>query len=337
MIVMGIESSCDECSVALVRDGKEILGQIIATQIELHKPFEGVVPELASRKHLEWIVPTYTQAMVAAGLTLSQIDGIAVTSRPGLTGSLQVGLSFAKGMAWVTGLPWVTVDHIRAHLYAPQLENTIEYPFIGLLVSGGHSIISRVDAFDTMTVLGASIDDAVGEAFDKVAKHYGLGYPGGKVIDDLARTGDAHAFNFPHPNLYKGDHPYDVSYSGLKNAVINQTETFWNGKSEKNLANIAASFERVAIDILVKRALKASIDQNIPRIVAGGGVAANSWLRQRLAAETQVKTYFPSMELCSDNAAMIAGIGYHMLLRGDRAGLRENVSARVQGFRKAYP
>lgn len=337
MIILGIESSCDECSVALVRDGQEILGQVIATQIELHKPYNGVVPELASRKHLEWIVPTYNQALAEAGLTLAELDGIAVTSRPGLTGSLQVGLSFAKGLAWICGLPWVTVDHIRAHLYAPQLENRIEYPFIGLLVSGGHSIICRVDGFDAITVLGASIDDAVGEAFDKVAKHYGLGYPGGKAIDDLARTGNPQAFNFPHANLYKGNHPYDVSYSGLKNAVINQLDTFWDGKSEKNLANIAASFERVAIDVLVKKALKAAVDQGLTRIVAGGGVAANSWLRQRLQLESNIQSFFPSLELCSDNAAMIAGIGYHMLLRGDRAGLRENVSARVQGFRKAYP
>lgn len=337
MIVLGIESSCDECSLALVRDGREILGQVIATQIELHKPYDGVVPELASRKHLEWIVPSYRAALADAGLGLRDVDAVAVTNRPGLAGSLQVGLSFAKGLAWAAGLPWVGVDHIRAHLYAPQLEREVPYPHVGLLVSGGHSIICRVDGPQDMAVLGASIDDAVGEAFDKVAKHYGLGYPGGKAIDDLARGGDPRAYDFPHPHLYKGEHPYDVSYSGLKNAAVNQAEQFWDGRSERSLANLAASFQRVAVDILVKKALKACRELGLPRLVAGGGVAANSYLRARLAAEDGVEAVFPPLELCSDNAAMVAGLGYHQLARGERSSWRETVSPRVDGFRKSYP
>ncbi len=337
MTVLGMESSCDECSVAIVQDGKQIVSQVIASQIELHKPYNGVVPELASRKHLEWISGVFRQAFRESGLSWSNIQGIAVTNRPGLTGSLQVGLSFAKALAWARHLPFIAVDHILGHLYAPQLETAIEYPFIGLLVSGGHSIICRLDAPDELTVLGASIDDAVGEAFDKIAKHYGLGYPGGKVIDDLARRGDAHAFNFPHPNLYKGHHPYDVSYSGLKNAVVNQLEQFHNGIAEKSLENIAASFERVAVDMLVRRAIKATQDQGLTRMVIGGGVAANTYLRQSLAKVAGIQCFFPSLALCADNAAMIAGIGNYMLEKGLRSTYSENASPRVAGFRKAYP
>jgi N6-L-threonylcarbamoyladenine synthase len=337
LIILGIESSCDECSVALVEDGRRIISQVVATQIELHRPYDGVVPELASRKHLEWIGSVYRQALHESGSGIERVDAIAVTNRPGLAGSLQIGLSFAKGLAWTRSLPLVGVDHILGHLYAPQLERAIEYPFLGLLVSGGHSIICRMDAPDELTVLGASIDDAVGEAFDKVAKHYGLGYPGGKAIDDLARRGDPQAFNFPHPNLYKGNHPYDVSYSGLKNAVVNQLSQFRRDGASDTIENIAASFERVAVDILVRRVVKAARDQKLTRIVAGGGVAANSYLRQSLAAERGLQAFFPSLALCADNAAMIAGIGHWLVVKGVRSGLDENVSPRVAGFRKAYP
>lgn len=337
MIVLGVESSCDECSVALVRDGREILGHVIATQIEIHKPYEGVVPELASRKHMEWIVPVFRDALKQAGMGADAIEGVAATDKPGLAGSLQVGFCFAKSFAWSRGLDFVGVNHIQAHLYAPLMERTLDYPFLGLLVSGGHTIICKVNGIDDFEVLGASIDDAVGEAFDKVAKHYGLGYPGGKVIDQLARTGDPQAFQFPYPNLYKGNHPYDVSYSGLKNAAVNQLDIFWNGKSEKTMENIAASFERIAVDTLVKKTVKAAEDYGLKTIVAGGGVAANSYLRQKLGSLPGVDVYFPPMVLCADNAAMIAGLGYHLLIRGDRSGWGANISPRVSGFRKSYP
>jgi len=337
MLVMGVESSCDECSVAVVEDGKHILSNEIATQIDFHRPFNGVVPEIASRMHTEWIMTVAENALEAARVTMDDIDGIAVTNRPGLVGSLLVGLNFAKGLAFSRGIPFVGVDHIRAHLYAPHLEYEIEYPYLGLLVSGGHTVISKVEDFDTIKVMGATIDDACGEAFDKVAKHYELGYPGGVAIDNLSREGNPDAFHFPDPSLHKGEHRYDVSYSGLKTAVINQLDQFWDGHSPKTEANIAASFQKAAIEMLMKRVRRAVEDTGIRRIVAGGGVAANSLLRQELVEMENIEAIFPSMKLCTDNAAMIAGIGYHYLLRGERSELNLNAFPRVKRFKKVYP
>lgn len=339
MLVMGIESSCDECAIAIVEDGRRILSNEIASQIDIHRPFDGVVPEIASRMHTEWIMSVAGKALQSAGLGLDQLDGIAVTNRPGLVGSLLIGLNFAKGLALARGIPFVGVDHIRAHLYAPHLEYEIGYPYLGLLVSGGHTVISRVEDFDTIKVMGATIDDACGEAFDKVAKHYQLGYPGGVAIDKLAQTEGANpaAFAFPDPSLHKGTHRYDVSYSGLKTAVINQLDQFWDGKSEKSPENIAASFQRAAIDMLVKRIKRAVTDTGLNRIVAGGGVAANSLLRSRLENMDGVEAIFPSMGLCTDNGAMIAGIGYHYLKRGEHSDFNLNAYPRVKRFRKTYP
>jgi N6-L-threonylcarbamoyladenine synthase len=229
------------------------------------------------------------------------------------------------------------VDHILAHLYAPHLEREIAYPYLGVLVSGGHTIIAKVVRHDKMQVLGTTIDDACGEAFDKVAKYYGIGFPGGVAIDKLARAGDPRAFRFPHPVLNKGEAFYDVSYSGLKTAVIHQLNQFWNGSSERSLANIAASFQRAAIDILVDRALSAARDTGLCRIVAGGGVAANSYLRQRMAAEKGLETIFPSLALCTDNAAMVAGLGFHLLRDGVVSDFSLNAEARVPLFKRAYP
>ncbi len=323
--------------MALVVDGKAIRSHVIATQIEFHRRFNGVVPEIASRMHTEWILPVYRQTLDESGMGSSDIDGIAVTSHPGLSGSLLVGLSFAKGLAATLGVPFVATDHILSHLYAPQLVEDIEYPFLGLLVSGGHTLICRMDSCDDLTVLGTTIDDACGEAFDKVAKYYGFGYPGGVVVDRLARTGDARAANFPDPSLHKGDHRYDVSYSGLKTAVINQLDQFWNAGYEQSRENIAAAFEKAAIDMLVKRLLRAASDTGIRRIVAGGGVAANTYLRQVLAAREDLEIHFPPLELCTDNGAMVAGFGYHYLKAGMSSDWSENVSARVSRFRRRYP
>ena len=337
MKVLGIETSCDECSIAVVENGRHILSSIVATQIDIHRPFMGVVPEIASRTHTEWIRDTFTETLHRGELALEDLDGIAVTSRPGLVGSLLVGLSFAKGLALALGIPYTTVNHVKAHLYAPQLEREISYPFLGLLVSGGHTMICRVDGVDDIRVMGTTIDDACGEAFDKVAKYYDMGYPGGVAIDRLAQTGNPQAFAFPGPNLHKGDHRYDVSYSGLKNAVINQIDQFWDGVSEKSLENIAASFQKRAIDILVKRLLRAVEDTALDRVVVGGGVAANSYLRSSLADVRGLEVLFPSLELCTDNGAMIAGLGYHYLKEGRISPLSEAASARVEGFRKTYP
>ncbi len=337
MKILGIESSCDECSASVVEDGKHILSNVIATQIDFHRVYNGVVPEIASRLHTEWITSVVRRSLEECGLALEAIDGIAVTNRPGLVGSLLVGVSFAKGMALALDKPLIGVDHIRAHLFAPHLEYEISYPYLGVLVSGGHTVISKVDGFDDITVMGTTIDDACGEAFDKVAKYYELGYPGGVAIDRLSEQGDPHAFNFPDPSLHKGDHRYDVSYSGLKTAVINQLEHFRNGESAMSKENIAASFQKAAVMMLVKRVKRAVKDTGLRTIVAGGGVVANSLLRKELKNIDRTTVLFPSRVLCTDNAAMIAGIGYHYFMRGDQSSLALNASARVDAFRKKYP
>lgn len=337
MIVLGVESSCDECAAAVVEDGRRIRSNVVATQEELHRPFYGVVPEIASRRHIETIQPVVARALADAGLEAGGVDALAVTFRPGLIGSLLVGLSFVKGLALALDRPFVGVDHVLAHLYAPHLEGEIGYPYLGLLVSGGHTLIARVEDFDRIQVLGTTIDDACGEAFDKVAKFYDLGFPGGVAIDRLARQGNPEAFRFPWPRLHKGDHPFDVSYSGLKTAVVNQLEQFRNPKYPKTPENIAASFQKAAVDILVDRLLKASRHTGLDTIVAGGGVAANSYLRRRLGEERGLRVIFPSLKLCTDNAAMVAGLGYRLLAAGRRDGLELNAEARVPGLRRAYP
>ena len=337
MIVLGVESSCDECAAAVVEDGRRILSNIVATQEELHRPYYGVVPEIASRRHIESIQPVVALALGEAGLEPGGVDALAVTCRPGLIGSLLVGLSFVKAMALALDKPFVGVDHVLAHLYAPHLEGEIEYPYLGLLVSGGHTLIATVESFDRIQVLGTTIDDACGEAFDKVAKFYDLGFPGGVAIDRLAQRGNDKAFRFPWPSLHKGDHPFDVSYSGLKTAVVNQLEQFRDPKWPRTPENIAASFQKAAVDILVDRLLKAVRHTGLTTIVAGGGVAANSYLRRRLAGERGLRVIFPSLKLCTDNAAMVAGLGYRLLASGRRDDLSLNAEARVPGLRRAYP
>ena len=212
MKILGIETSCDECAAAVVEDGGRVLGNVVASQIEEHRPYYGVVPEIASRKHLEWIVPVVKECLEQAGLSAADCDAVAATYRPGLIGSLLVGLSFGKGLAAALKKPFIGIDHVEAHLYAPRLEREIPYPYVGVLVSGGHTMISLVRGEDELEVLGTTIDDACGECFDKVAKHYDFGYPGGAAVDRLAQKGDPRAFHFPKPSLHKGDHTYDVSY-----------------------------------------------------------------------------------------------------------------------------
>ncbi|MDD3942017.1 MAG: tRNA (adenosine(37)-N6)-threonylcarbamoyltransferase complex transferase subunit TsaD [Sphaerochaetaceae bacterium] len=337
MKVLGIETSCDECSVAVVEDGRNILSNVVATQIELHTPYQGVVPEIASRLHTEWISQVVRSALDKASMRTTDVDAVAVTNRPGLLGSLLVGVNFAKAFAATLDVPFIGIDHIRAHLYASQIEQPLEYPYLGVLVSGGHTVICKVNGYDAIEVLGTTIDDAIGEAFDKVAKHHGFGYPGGVVIDRLAKEGDPMAFLFPGPALQKGDHPYDVSYSGLKTAVINQLDQFWNGTSEKSPQNIAASFQRTAVGILMKRVRRALLDTGLKRLAAGGGVAANSLLRSELKKLEGIEVAFPSMKLCTDNGAMIAGLAYRYLADGITSDLDITASARVTAFKKSYP
>ena len=318
MTILGIETSCDECSAAVVVDAKEILSNVIATQIELHKPYQGVVPELASRLHTEWIEQVVDAAISKAGITKEVLDAVAFTNRPGLLGSLLVGVNFAKCFASTLGIPYLGIDHIRAHLFASQIENPLEYPYLGVLVSGGHTVICKVNSYDDVDVLGTTIDDAIGEAFDKVAKFYDLGYPGGVVIDRLSQNGDANAFAFPGPTMDRDKHPYDMSYSGLKTAVINQKDRFLNPGCEDTKENIAASFQRQAVNILMKRVRLALKDTGLKRVSAGGGVAANSLLRKELK-ELEKGGYtvtFPSLKLCTDNGAMVAGLAYNYFKDG---------------------
>jgi N6-L-threonylcarbamoyladenine synthase len=334
MLVLGIESSCDECAAAVVEDGTRIVSDVVATQIPFHAEWQGVVPEIASRKHTEWVSGVVRKALDEAGIPPSGLDAVAVTSRPGLVGSLLVGICFGKSLAWSLGKPLIGINHILAHLYAPQLERKVDYPFLGLLVSGGHSIIARVDDFDRIEVLGATIDDAVGEAFDKVSKFYGFGYPGGAVIDRLAEKGDETAFAFPRPSLHKGEHRYDLSYSGLKTAATRQLEQYRRAGVEESPENIAASFRKAAVDLLLDRLLKAAADTGLRTIVAGGGVAANSYLRRVLGAHAGLDVRFPPLSLCGDNAAMVAGIGYRYLARGESSGFELNASARVPLYKR---
>jgi len=356
MNVLGIESSCDECAAAVVVDGKKILSNVVATQIPFHATYNGVVPEIASRKHTEWINVVVQEALDKASLKPADINAVAATAQPGLLGSLLVGMSFAKAFAWARSIPFIAVDHMLAHLYAPQLEHPnfdpagFAYPFLGLLVSGGHSFICRADNFDDITILGATIDDAVGEAFDKVSKHYGFGYPGGAIIDKLARGGDPNTFNFPLPSLHKGDHKYDMSYSGLKTAAVNQLDKFYTGKGGRKIEpqdadnpgdyapeDIAASFQKTAVDILLRSLFRVVEDTGLTTIVAGGGVAANSYLRATLAGRSDLTCIFPPFELCGDNGAMVAGIAYCYLSRGEQSSLRATASARVKSFKRRYP
>ncbi len=334
MLVLGIESSCDETAAAIVEDGKKIISNVVATQIPFHQIYKGVVPEIASRKHAEWILPVVRQALTEANLTMEQIDAVAATNRPGLMGSLLVGFTFGKTLAWSTKKPFVAVNHMLGHLYAAHLDSDIEYPYLGLLVSGGHSIICKVNGFDDLEVLGTTVDDSVGEAFDKVAKFYDLGYPGGVIIDNLAKKGDAKAASFPVPKLDEKEHRYDMSFSGLKTAVIHQCDMFWNEGYEHSVENMCAAFQETACKTLISRLFRAIDDTGIKTVVAGGGVAANSRLRQLLAERTDIKCIFPPLKLCGDNGAMIAGVAYQMLKRGDRDGWNTTTCARIPQFKR---
>ena len=335
-LVLGIETSCDECAAAVVRDGAAILSNEVASQVEAHRPFAGVVPEIASRMHIEWIDAVVARGLAAAGCTLAEVDALAVTCRPGLIGSLLVGVSYAKGLALATGKPLVAVDHIRAHVYSPHMERDIRYPYIALLLSGGHTMVIDVQGLDRWEVLGATVDDACGEAFDKVAKYFDIGFPGGVAIQRLSEEGDPEAYRFPVPSIRSGRDRFDVSYSGLKTAVIHQRNQFRvDPSAPERVADVAASFQKTAIDIVVDQAIAAARARGRSRIVAAGGVAANRYLRRRLADEPEFEAFFPGMALCTDNAAMIAGLGYHVLHRDGPSDLGFGAAARVAGFRRA--
>jgi N6-L-threonylcarbamoyladenine synthase len=328
MLLLAIESSCDETAAAVVRDGRQTLSNVIASQIDVHARYGGVVPELASRKHLEAISVVIDEALETAGVGLDEIDGLVVTRGPGLVGALLVGLSVAKAIAFARDLPLVGVHHIEGHILAALLEYEVQFPYLALAVSGGHTHLYRVDGIGRYRTLGRTLDDAAGEAFDKVAKLLGLGYPGGILIDRLAATGNPLAIDFPRPLLHKKN--FDFSFSGIKTAVLNHVKRQDAPITGESLQDLAASFQAAVVEVLCKKTLKAAEDEGLDRIVVAGGVACNSGLRKAMKALGQAQgkeIYFPSPLLCSDNAAMLAVAGEHYLVAGRRDPLDLNALA----------
>ncbi len=321
MLLLGIESSCDETAAAVLRDGREVLASVVNSQIAVHSPYGGVVPELASRQHLTNIEPVVAAALTQAGITLDEIDGLAVTQGPGLVGSLLVGLSFAKALSLAKGIPYVCVDHIVGHLLSIFLEEEQPaFPYIALVVSGGHSSICRVADYAAYELLGRTKDDAAGEAFDKVAKLLGLPYPGGPAISELARQGNRQAIDFPRAWLDGDSH--DFSFSGVKTAVANYVRLKRQQGDELPVADICASFQEAVVEVLAEKTIAAAHSAKIRDVALAGGVGANPRLReylQELGASRGIRVYLPSPAYCTDNAAMIALAGYHCFQEATRA------------------
>lgn len=331
MLVLGIESSCDDCAAALVKDGKTILSHTIHSQFEVHKPYGGVVPELASRNHLEKIIPVLEKAMQDARVGWTDLDGIAVTYGPGLVGSLLVGLSAAKALAFALEIPFWGVNHLEGHLMAIFLEDSsVSFPFLGLIVSGGHTSLYRVERFGSYRLLGQTRDDAAGEAYDKVAKLLGLGYPGGVAIDRLSEQGDPQAFAFPR--AMASTKTLDFSFSGLKTAVRYFVERHDPSFIQSRLPDLVASFQEAVVDSLLIKLSQAVSSTKVREIVVSGGVASNRRLRERVAglAEAEgLEVHFPSPQLCTDNAAMVAAVGTNHLRTGESSPFSLNAEANL--------
>jgi N6-L-threonylcarbamoyladenine synthase len=331
LYILGIETSCDETAAAVVQDGTVILSSKVSSQIEIHHRYGGVVPELASRKHIEAIVPVVEEAISDSGINTREINAIAATRGPGLVGALLVGFSFAKSYAYALGLPLVGVNHLEGHINSVFLEpEAPPFPFVALLVSGGHTGIYYVTSHTAIELMGQTRDDAVGEAFDKVAKLLGLGYPGGGVIDRLSKEGDSGKIAFTRPYLNKSD--FDFSFSGIKTAV-----SLYVGKHQSDyktrMADIAAGFQAAVVEVLVFKLINAAIKKGCEHIAVVGGVAANSGLRHKVRSDAQargLKVHIPPVQLCGDNAAMIAAAGYHYLNAGMRGSLNDDVFSRAK-------
>ena len=331
MIVLGIESSCDETAAAIVQDDKTILSSVIASQIAVHHKYGGVVPELASRMHIEAITPVVDEAINKANIKLQDIDAVAATRGPGLIGALLVGFTFAKSFAWARHLPFAGVNHLEAHIYSLFLmDKRPEFPFIALVVSGGHTNIYDVTSNDNFELMGQTRDDAAGEAFDKVAKMLELGYPGGPIIEMLAKTKDPAAIKFPRTMLEKGS--FDFSFSGLKSSVARYIHDN-NIATEDEKAQIAASFQEAVIDVLSQKLINAAQHKKYKRIGISGGVSANKTFVNKLskkAKDKKIDLFVPPVELCGDNAAMIAARGYTMIQQGNLCHLDHDVFSRTK-------
>lgn len=331
MKILALESSCDETAAAVVEDGRLVRSSVIASQVEEHKLYGGVVPEIASRRHSEAIVPVTQKALDDAGVTLDEIDAIAVTYAPGLIGALLVGVNFAKGLSLSAKKPLIPVHHLRSHIAANYITAPeLEPPFLCLVVSGGHTHIVEVNGYTDLRVIGCTRDDAAGEAFDKAARAMGMPYPGGVEMDRVAENGDPMAFRLPHPKVDGA--PYDFSFSGLKTAVINLIHNAKQKGEELPGPDLAASFRKAVVDCLVQNFVKAAEAFGSKKLVIAGGVSANSLLRRRLDEECRKhgwKLYMPALNLCGDNAAMVGAQGYYEFLAGNTAGLDLNACAEM--------
>lgn len=326
MITLAIETSCDETSVAVMKDGREIMSNTISSQIEIHKRFGGVVPEVASRKHLESINKIIDTSLKEANVTFDDIDNIGVTYGPGLVGALLVGISAAKAIAFALDKPLIPVNHIEGHIFANFIAHKeLEPPFTCLVVSGGHTHLVYVSDYGEYQLLGRTRDDAAGEAFDKIARALGLGYPGGPIIDELAKTGNPEAINFPRAFLEDGS--YDFSFSGLKSAVLNYINSAKQKDVEINVNDVAASFQKAVVDVLVAKTVKAAKEKNTDTVVIAGGVASNEALRNAMSEmceKENINLKYPPRILCTDNAAMIGCVAYYNYKRGKIADLDLN-------------
>lgn len=329
MKILAIESSCDETAAAVVEDGRKVISSVVASQVEEHKLYGGVVPEIASRRHAEAIVPVVKNSLEQAELTLKEIDAIAVTYAPGLIGALLVGVNFAKGLSLSTGLPLVPTHHLRSHIASNYISNpNLKPPFLCLVVSGGHSHIVMVEDYTKMRIIGKTRDDAAGEAFDKAARTMGMPYPGGIALDKVAEDGDPFAFKLPRPTVSGSQ--YDFSFSGLKTAVINLIHNSAQKGIELNKADVCASFRYAVVDCLKTNFLKAAEDLKVDKLVIAGGVSANRLLRSSLQEECNkhgLAFYMPEKSLCGDNAAMVGSQGYYEFLSGNIASTDLNAFA----------
>jgi len=315
MLTLGIDTSCDDTSLAIIDDRRNILAQVVSSQVDLHKVFGGVVPEIASRKHVELIDSLFEEVLRSGGIAPADLDLISVTNGPGLIGSVLIGLCFAKGLALALHKPFVGVNHVEAHAMSIFLEREIEFPFVALVASGGHTIILLIEEPCAYRVLGTTRDDAAGEAFDKIAKYLNLGYPGGRIIEEYAQEGQKDFVAFPRPMIDSMN--YDFSFSGLKTAFINYTKK--NEINDSNLAHVLASFQEAAFDVLAFKTLAAARDHSIKRVVVGGGVASNGRLREVLTERGKregVEVLFSSPQFCTDNGAMVAALGHFYFQKG---------------------